>query len=83
MMFGRGYLGNNICFGNNFMGNGLYFIVMIGVFLLIVATIIYLSRRNTRRKVDSNAFELLKMKFVQGEITEEEYLKRKIFLNRN
>lgn len=77
MMYGRGYQGNNVCFGNNLMGSGWHFFIMAGVLLLIVAIIIFIVRKNTHGQVNNAAFELLKMKFVQGEITEEEYLKRK------
>lgn len=82
MMYGRGNYVNNGCFGYDFLGSGWHVMIMAGVLLLIIATIIYFSRRNSQNTVNSTALELLKMKFVQGEITEEEYLQRNNTLKR-
>lgn len=91
MMNGRGYngrgfngfSGNNGCFGYGFMNNGWNMLIVVGVFLAIALLIYFLV--HNRKKVISNqsTVEILKMKYVQGEITEEEYLKRKNVLDRS
>ena len=87
MMYGRGYTGrgfgeNAKCFGYGFMNNGWSMLFAI-VVLLIIALLIYFIVHNRNKKVSKNSvFEALKMKYVQGEISEEEYLKRKDVLGR-
>lgn len=74
MMFGRGY---GPCFGYNGFGGFWHLMVFAGIALIILAIVFYgVQRKNTVRAHES-VLEALKMKFVQGEITEEEYLKRK------
>lgn len=77
MMLGRDFRGNGFCLENGFMGSGWHLLVMAGVLLLIVAVIIYFTRKSNDGAGNNQAIELLKMKFVQGEITEEEYLTKK------
>ena len=87
MMYGRGYTGSGFSenargFGYGFMNNGWGMLVVIAV-LLIIALLIYIFVHNRNKKVSqSSVFEVLKMKYVQGEISEEEYLKRKEVINR-
>jgi putative membrane protein len=50
--------------------------IIMGIFLLILILVaIYVYRKNN--DTSSSALELLKMKFVKGEITEEEYINKK------
>jgi putative membrane protein len=59
--------------------------ICIGIGLIILfAIIVYLVVRKKKNKSGKNteAIEILKIKYVQGEITEEEYLKRKDFLDK-
>ena len=72
-MFGRGYIGSGFgCFG------GYYSLLMLvaGIAItIIVAVLIYkLIKTNNG---DDDALELLKLKFVKGEISEEEYISKK------
>jgi len=48
-----------------------------GILILILGAI-YLYKQNNNN--NSDALELLKMKFVKGEITEEEYINKKSIL---
>lgn len=76
-MMGRGFYGSGACFG----GGGLWgSLMMFGLFLLIAALIIWAVKRFTSR--DDELLNDLKMKFISGGITEEEYLKKKEVLKR-
>lgn len=50
-----------------------------GLLILIIAAI-YFYNKNNNTNSSSDALELLKMKLVKGEITEEEYLNKKSIL---
>lgn len=75
MMFGRGYGG--ACFGYNGFGGLWHLMIFAGITLLIIAIVLYANNRKKTVQSHDSVLEILKMKFVQGEITEEEYLKRK------
>jgi len=92
MMNGRGFTGSGFngstigdnarCVGQGFMNHGVGMAVVIGA-LLIIALLIFIFVHNSNKKVTKDsAVDVLKMKFVQGEITEEEYLKRKEVIGR-
>lgn len=77
---GNGNFGGGRCLGNGFahgfMGSG-GIILIIGV-LIIIALLFFILVHNKKKKVINNEVEeILKMKYVKGEITEEEYLRRK------
>jgi len=55
--------------GGIIMGFGLLVLILVGIYF-------YKQNNNT----NSDALELLKMKFVKGEITEEEYVNKKSIL---
>lgn len=81
MGYGRGFSVPGGCFG---FGSGLWFQYAIGGVLLIVGimiVIMILKKKNNTTHISSEAIETLKMKYVKGEITEEEYLKRKSVIN--
>lgn len=71
-------------FGNGFCGYGAgYFsiwhiFIWIGIILVVAAMVIYFSKRN--RGIDP--LEELKMLYVNGKISEEEYLNRKQIIER-
>ncbi len=68
-------------FGHSFLGSGWNWLIGIGV-VLIIAAVAYLVVKGGKKKAVSNeALEVLSLKFVKGEITEEEYLKSKNVLN--
>ncbi|MDF2609562.1 MAG: uncharacterized protein K0R92_1036 [Lachnospiraceae bacterium] len=92
MMFGRGNYGNfgnfrgngfRDCFGFGYWNNG-WVMILITVVLIVLAVVILslLVRKNKVKTSKSAAMETLKMKYVQGEITEEEFLRRKDVLFR-
>ncbi|MGB8453495.1 MAG: SHOCT domain-containing protein [Anaerocolumna sp.] len=88
MMYGRGYYGrgfngNSGCFGYGFFNHGWNMFIAAGV-LIILALLIYLFVHNRKKKISAySAFEILKIKYAKGEITEEEFLKRKDILERS
>lgn len=77
MMFNRSFIGDRLCFGNAFVGWHILFILA-GV-VLLAALIFWLYRKGSRTK--DGALNALKMKLIQGDITEDEYLSRKNVLN--
>ena len=95
MMFDRRYNGFDECFefGTRHMDNwwGLIIagIVALVVIILIIALLVAVRRNNNSGnkniKTDSSndeALEVLKLRYIKGEISEEEYLKKKSFLTK-
>jgi putative membrane protein len=78
MHYGRGIFNNGMWDG--FMNNGWSLLIGIGILLIIVVVTYLIVKRNQNTVSNSNALESLKVKFAQGEITEEEYKKRKSVL---
>jgi len=77
MMFGNGFNGIGNCFGYGLMRGGGGMIIMLAVAALIIAGIIFFTRKKVRRQTDNAALDALKMRLARGEITDEEYLRRK------
>jgi len=82
-MYGREMFNNGGCFGNGFMGSGWHWLIGIGILLIIIAVTYLLVKKGKKSTPSGNALETLKMKFAQGEITEEEYNQRKKVLENN
>jgi putative membrane protein len=57
--------------------------ITIALIVLATAVIIMLVRKNKKVTAKNSVIETLKMKYVQGDITEEEYLKRKDVLEKD
>ena len=80
MMFNRGFyrfgLGNCCSFFGDWD-----LLIGIGLLLGAIALVLWLRSRNSGSKEDSY-LEILKDRFVRGEITEEEYLSKKNTLER-
>ena len=76
MMRGNGWYGNSNC---SFLGNGMFggwtHLVILGAIIVIVALVLWYWRKNNGK--GTQALNTLKELYVKGEITEEEYLKRK------
>ena len=77
-MFGREIIGHSMYFGHGFYGIW-SLLIGLGIILIIAALLI---RRNAKRRYNETGLELLKMKLVRGEITEEEYLSKKEIISR-
>lgn len=74
MMYNNGY------WGHGFMNTGWSWLIAAGVILLIVSVVYLLIKQNNQTS-GSNVLESLKTKYVNGEITEEEYLERRKIIN--
>jgi len=83
MMFRGGFGGFGNCFGAGYglMNGGWGMIIMLGIFVLAAAAVILIARKAGRRHIDSAALEALKMRLARGEISEEEYIRRKAILD--
>lgn len=81
-MYGRGYNGVADCFGfgPGFMFGGGGMMLMLAAGVLLVLAVVLIARRGNRGKADKDVMEVLKMRFVNGEISEEEYIRRKNIL---
>lgn len=79
MMYGRGYNGFNNCFeyGSGFMNSGIGMILMLAFILIATIAVIFLVARINRYKPGNDALETLKIRLAKGEISEDEYLRRK------
>ena len=82
-MYGRGMFNNGGCFGYGFMSSGWNWLIGIGILLIIVAVTYLIVKKSKSAASNNNALETLRVKFVQGEITEEEYKQRKNILENN
>lgn len=80
MMFGNGFNGIGNCFGYGLMRGGGGMIIMLAAAALIILGIVFFARRKARRNIDNAALDALKMRLARGEITDEEYLRRKTIL---
>lgn len=75
MMRGNGWYNSGDC---GFLGYGLgwwNYLIILGVILIVIALVLLAKRKNSSN--DNQALSTLKELYVKGEITEEEYLKRK------
>lgn len=81
MMFGRGF--GNGCPGFGFAGgNPWYMFIHLGIIIVAMVAVIYFVRRINKTRSNNSAIETLKLKFVNGEISEEEYLQKKSILGK-
>ncbi len=80
-MYGNGWSGNGGCafgFGNGYFSIWLLLIV-IGIIIIIFSIV---ASRKPKTTVSSDAIDKLKVLYINGEITEEEFLKRKNVIER-
>lgn len=79
MMYGRGYNGFSNCFGYGygFMNSGIGMILTFAFILLATIAVIYFVTRINRNKPANSALDILKSSLAKGEISEEEFLRRK------
>lgn len=80
--YGFGYHG----YGNGFMGlGGPYLIIFMIIKLLIIIGIVVVGIKLFKRHVkgNNNAIKILDNMYAKGEISQEEYKKRKEFLKNN
>lgn len=82
MMLGNRYDGIEECFGYGIglMNGGWGMIIMLGITALIIAGAIILAKKKGNRNTDNIVLDALKMKLAKGEITEDEYIRRKSIL---
>jgi putative membrane protein len=79
-MYNRSFSGFGGCYGYDLFYSGWNLLILLGFVLVLITVIaLFLSYRK-RGGSDETTMELLKMKFVKGEITEDEFLKKKAFL---
>lgn len=81
MMHGNSMYGNShwSFMGNNML-SGWHYLIMFGVLIILVTLVLWVKNKNSSR--GSQALNILQIIFVKGEITEEEYLKRKSVIER-
>jgi len=81
-MIGRGFYNVGLlCRGIGFMYPGVW-IAGAAVVLVIVAVVIALSVRKKRHVQSDGAAEALKLRYIKGELSEEDYLKMKDVIGR-
>jgi uncharacterized membrane protein len=79
MMYGRGYNLFNNCFGYGagYINHGIGMFLMIGFILLAAMAFILFVTKINKRKSGNYALEALKVRLAKGEISEDEYYRRK------
>jgi len=65
--------------GNSGFG-GWHYLMMLGIIIIVVAMILFIRRKNNSN--GNQALDILKELYVKGDISEEEYLKRKNVIER-
>ncbi len=71
--------GHGSMFGNGFMGTG--FMIILWVILIgVVAYFIVTRSNNNNSRRDKSALEVLEIEFAKGNITEEEYIRKRDLL---
>ncbi len=88
MMYYRGFDEFGRCFGHGagFMNGGLGLLIMGGMLLvaaLIVIAVVLIVKKEGRKSKNGQEMELLKTRYVKGEITEEEFNRMKNVLKDN
>ncbi len=76
MMYGRGFLGNNGCYDLNYFPY--WHLIVIGVIIVVI----FILLKNKNNKNNNEIINTLNMKFVNGEISEEEYINKKNILTK-
>ncbi len=76
-MHGRDFFYDRDFFGHSMMDSGWYYLIMAVVTIAVIALIVYLINSRQKHITVSPALESLKLKYVHGEITEDEYLAKK------
>ena len=76
MMYGRGFFVNNVCYGLNYFPY--WHLIIIGVIIVVI----FVLWKNKNSKNNNEIIDTLNMKFVNGEISEEEYINKKNILTK-
>lgn len=77
--FNQGFYDKEVCHGLGYFNGGWGIVIGIGL-LITLALLIYLLANNKKKRISSEALESLKLQYVKGEISEEEYFRRKKLL---
>lgn len=78
--YNQGFYGNRACPGLGFFNNQWGIIAGIGI-VVIIALLFILFVHNKKKRVSYEALEILKLQYVKGEISEEEYYRRKSLID--
>ena len=76
MMYGRAFWGNNGCFGFNYFSY--WHFIVIGVIIVVI----FVLWKNKNSKNNNEIINTLNMKFVNGEMSEDEYINKKNILTK-
>ena len=76
MMYGRGFFWNNVCYSLNYFPY--WHLIVIGVIIVVI----FVLWKNKNSKNNNEIIDTLNMKFVNGEISEEEYINKKNILTK-
>lgn len=78
-MFNRGFGGFNYCswYTNRFFYGGWGMLALAGIALAAGILIFLIMKNNKKRDTSKDALERLKIRYVNGELSEEEYLQKK------
>ena len=80
--FNQGFNGNGICRGLGNFQSVWGIVIGIGVIITIALLFYVFVHNNKKKNSASEALETLKLHYVKGEISEEEYLRRKSLIEK-
>lgn len=78
MMYRRAFFGNNGCYGFNYFPY--WHFIIIGAIIILIFVV--LKNKNSNIKNNDEILDILNRKFVNGEISEEEYINKKNILTK-
>ncbi len=79
--FNQGFDSNSLCPRLGYFNNAWSIIAGIGL-IITISLLFYFFVHNKKKRVSSEALEILKLQFVKGDISEDEYFRRKSLLER-
>ncbi|NMA84885.1 MAG: SHOCT domain-containing protein [Epulopiscium sp.] len=79
--FNNGYHGNGFCPSFGVFHNGGSIIVGLGIVITIALVFYLFAYNNKKKRISSEALESLKLQYVKGQLSEEEYLRRKSLID--
>jgi len=77
-MHGRDFFEHRDYLGMDYINSGWHYAIMAAIVVILVVLVIFFIRSRRKLIHVSPALEILNMKYVQGEISEEEYHTKKI-----
>ncbi len=81
MMYPNRFFYEGMNLGHSMLGSIWFWLIAIGLLIAVVAVVVMAAKRRSVPERNTDALEILDIKFARGEITIEEYNMRKKIIN--